>query len=499
MSLKFVGRLIAVVSLALLVSGCGNKEKEELTVLIKMMPAQQRYFEDKVLPAFEKKFNCKVNVATFNNAAEITRKLELDAKKATPEISLVKTPFEMTTVLVDKGLVQPLAAVTNADQVNMDIAPYHPVAASMGMVNDTFYYFPRKLETRILFYLKSKVADAVNRFDSYREGVNGILKEQNGYGLPAGYVLENDPSVWDFYDLFVVGYIWSQEEYNGKKAGRIAHRGAKYEGTALFMVDRAYQFGDSKENILRMDGDGVKNTYLWEKVFVENGLYSTGMWQDPWYGADIWNGVKDGKVFMAYFQQIDFFNVHGWAEDPGMPSYMEDPEDMGMAIIPQAVSFELNDEGFPKSVGGRNITTGGWWWGIPKAAPNAKLAYEFSKFITSRDQNAREVAQFGMIPVRKDLLNNFANVFNEGWVGEIFKTSVDQISMHLVDSSMIVVPQNKNYSALAENYIDAWNDLINTAGDKKPLTTKSMEEFLATGYSEKTKIILGESYPTPQE
>ena len=490
MHLKNVITYGVVAAAALMLSGCAQEKKEELTVLIKMMPAQQRYFVDEIIPAFEKSHNVKVNVATFTNAAEITRKLELDAKKSQPEISLVKTPFEMTDVLVEKGLVQPLAQITSQDQVNMDIAAYHPLAVSMGMVNNTFYYIPRKLETRVLFYLKSKVADAVAKFDGYKEEISSHLKEENGYGLPAGYVLESDPDLWNMYDLYVVGYIWAHEEYNGKKEGRLAHRGAKYEGTSQFLIDRAYQFGDTPEEILSMKGTGVENAYLWEKVLVRDGLYATGMWQDPWKGSDIWTNVQSGNVFLAYFQQIDFFNVHGWAGDVSMPSYLQDPSDMGIAIIPQAVSFEIDSEGMPQEVGSRNITTGGWFWGVPKAAPQAKLAYEFSKFITSKIENSKEVAQFGMIPVRKDLLNNFSNTFSEGWVGEVFEKSVKQISMHLLQEPLITVPRTRNYAQTSENYIDAWYKLVETQPDTTALNIDNISAYLNSGFIQEAEAIM---------
>ena len=479
----------AIVASVLLLSGCAKQDKEELTILVKMMPAQQRYFVDQIIPEFEKFNNVKINVATFNSAAEISRKLELDSKKAQPEISLVKTPFEMTETLVEKGLIQPLAKVTSKDQVSMDIAAFHPLAASMGMVNDLFYYFPRKLETRVLFYLKSKVADALAKYDGYKIEIDEHLKAENGYGLPIDYVLEEDPDNWNFYDLYVVGYIWSHEEYNGKTVGRIAHRGAKYEGTSLFLVDRAYQFGDTPENILKMDGNGVENTYLWEKAMVQDGLYATGMWQDPWKGADIWTNVQSGNVFLAYFQQIDFFNVHGWEGDVSMPSYLQDPSDMGIAIIPQAVSFEIEEDGTPVSVGSRNITTGGWWWGIPEAAPKSELAYKFAKFLTSKEVHMKEVAQFGMIPVRKDLLNNFSSVFSEGWVGEIFEKSIKQISMQLLDTNLITVPRTKNYTATSENYIDAWYTLVEST-DTMSLNVESIKNFLGTGFTEKAVSVI---------
>jgi ABC-type glycerol-3-phosphate transport system substrate-binding protein len=490
--IALAGALVAVVALGL--AGCTGmkKQKQEFTVLIRMMPAQQRFFEQEIVAKFNKEHNCKISVAPFTNQLDIERFLKLDAGKAQPEIGLVKTPFEVTRVLVYKGYMQPLTAVVDSAQVMQDLAEYHQLATGLGYVDGLPYYIPRKLETRVLFYRKSMVADAVSKFDKYKKQINEDLKKQNKYGLPKDYVLESDPSQWDIYDLFVVGYIWSREEYNGVKMPRLAHRGAKYEGTALDLVDRSLQLGATHEDILSL-GDKTAQTFLWENVFIRNGLYNPSMWQDPWRGSDIYNGIKDGKVFCTYLQQIDCFNVHGWADDPGMPSYLPDVKDMGLCAVPKAVSFDLTAQGQPVVDGTRMISTGGWWWGIPKTSPNAKLAYEFARFVTNHDNQAKECSKFGMIPVRKDILLNLPNVFDEGWVGDIFKTSVDQVNTN----QLTTVPLVKGYPLVAQNLIDAWYKLCVGYDEKKDgkIDAEIMKQKLAKDFGPKEKEILGADYP----
>jgi len=135
---------IAVGVVAFVMFGsCGKGPKEELTVLIRMMPAQQRYFKNEILPAFEKKHNCKVKLTTFNNEADLKMMLELDARKKEPSISLVKVPFEITRQLAEEGLVQKLDQVVSKDRVMKDMAEFHPVAAALSMVNREAYYIPR--------------------------------------------------------------------------------------------------------------------------------------------------------------------------------------------------------------------------------------------------------------------------------------------------------------------------------------------------------------------
>jgi ABC-type glycerol-3-phosphate transport system substrate-binding protein len=484
--------LIAVVSFMMF--GCSGSKKApmEFTVLIRMMPAQQRFFEQEIVDKFNKTHNSKITVASFTNQSDIERFLKLDAAKKQPEIGVVKTPFEITRDLAYKGYMQPLTSIVDSAQVMQDMAEYHALAAGLGFVDNIPYYLPRKLETRILFYRKSMVADAIGKFDKYKKAIGDDLKKQNGFGLPKGYVLEDDPNQWDLYDLFVMGYIWSKEEYNGVKMPRIAHRGARYEGLSLDLVDRALQLGASQSDILSL-GDKTAETLLWENVFVRNGLYNPGMWQDPWRGSDLYNGIKDGKVFLTYLQQIDCFNVHGWADDPGMPTYLPDIADMGLCLVPKAVSFELTPQGLPSYEGSRSISTGGWWWGIPKTSPNAKLAYEFIRFVTDRDNQAKECSKFGMIPVRKDILLNLPDVFDEGWVGDIFKTSVEQVKLN----NLTTVPLVKQYPDVAKNLNEAWYKISVEHDQKKngTLTTAFVKQRLAKEFMASQKEIMGADFP----
>jgi ABC-type glycerol-3-phosphate transport system substrate-binding protein len=487
--------VVSVALLAALLGGCSNQGTEKkITVLVRMMPAQERFFRDQLIPAFEKEYKCKVDIATFVSEWDIERMLKLENAKKGGSIALVKTPFEMTRVLVNKGLMSDLYSVMDSNQVQQDLAEYHPLASGLGYVDGKPYYVPRKLETRVFFYLKSKVADAVAKFPKHKDRINGELKAQNGFGLPKDYVLEADPAEWDFYDLYVAGSIWANEEYNGVKMGRIAHRGARYAGTALDLVDRSLQLGASKEDILRLISDKNVGTYLWENVLVRNGIYNSAMWQDQWKGSNIYTGIKDGKVFASFIQQIDAFLIHGWSDDPSMPSYLPDESDMGLCVIPKAVSFELTPEGVPTFEGKRSISTGGWWWGIPKTSPDAKLAYQFARFMTSRENQAKECSRFGMVPVRKDILNNLPEVFDQGWVGDIFKKSVEQIKVN----EDVTVPLIKNYAELSQNIIDAWYSLCvdykePATGEKMNFATMKMR--LTSDYLEKQKQLIGDEYP----
>lgn len=498
MRLFFItARLVLITIVLSLFFGCGQKQKNELTILIRMMPAQQRFFRDEIIKPFEQKFDCKINIATFTNQWDIESMLKLETEKKAGDIGVVKTPFEMTRVLVGKGYMKSLYDIKDSEQVTNDIAEYHQLAAGLGYIDNVPYYIPRKLETQIMYYSKSKVADAVKKFPSYKDNINKELKKYNRHGLPADYALEADPNQWDFYDLYVVGSIWAKEKYNDASVGRLAHRGARYEGTTLYLLDRALQLGATSSDILRMNADKVVDMFVWENVLIKSGLYNPGMWQDPWRGSNLYNGIKDGKIFLTFLQQIDCFIVHGWEDDPAMTTYLPKPDDMGLAAIPKAVSFELDAKRMPKYEGTRAISTGGWWWGVPKTCPNPTLAYEFIRYITNKENQAKECSRFGMLPVRKDILNNLPQVFEEGWVGEIFKVSIEQVKLQVSDSFIVTVPLVKQYSDIGQNYIDAWYKLcVEYDQDKEGIISAgAMKKKLDADFVTKEKQILGSDYP----
>lgn len=465
----------------------------EMSVLIRMMPAQEKYFKEKIIGGFEEKHGCRIRVVTFGDMWDIEATLKLEKGSRSPTISLVKTPFEMTRVLVGKGYMQALNGIVDSLTLEQNGAEYHQLALGLGYVKGQLYYLPRKLESRLLFFLKSKVAEAVSQWKTFEKDIVAVLKKENGFGLPAGYQLEKDPNQWDYYDLFVVGFVWARRPHYGVKMPRIAFRGAKYGGTALGLVENAIQLGADEGDILQMASDPVLRMLQWNSQWVKHGIFNPAMWQEPMRGANIWEGFRDGKVFLTTAQQIDCFFIHGWNKSIEMPGYMKNPDDMGLAVLPQGVSFSLDSAGTPEFKGNRKATTGGWWWGIPRTAPNPKLAYELARWITNHTNQAEECSRFGMMPVRKDILNSLEAVFEQGWVGQIFKKSAEQIQIN----ELTTIPLTPHYSDIGRNYIEAWYAICLPGGEMKGPITKLPDLRKAIGgkFLDRQMKILGNEFP----
>ena len=466
------------------------KEKRNFILVIRMMGMQDKWFRENIIPQFEKKYNVKVTVVSFDKFWDLEVMLKLERDSGRHSIGLVKTPLEMTRPL--KDFMLPYDDLMTKEELDQLKSQYDPMAVKLGTINGKVYYIPRKLETRMMVYLKSKVDEAVKGWKKFESKINEVLKKDNGYGLPAGFKLESDPNLWDYYDIFVVAYYWAHTPYYGIKMPRMAHRGKKYGGTVVGLCDRVYQMGGNATDFIKMDTEPVIDMFVWEAVYKKNKLYNPGMWQDPWSGGGIWNAMKDGKVFLAMMHQIDCFFIHGGTH-PQMQGYLANPDDLGIAVMPKGLSFELDKNGKPVRIGTKKAGTTGWWWGIPKTAPYPKLSVELAKWITNYHNHLAECKVFGMMPIRKDILSDLQKVFPKNWMAQVFDISVKQIRIN----GDLTVPLLPEYSAIGKIYLRAWYDIIvkDNYGKAKKINRRYIKERLENQYVPKVKEILGKKYP----
>ncbi|MBE9581299.1 MAG: extracellular solute-binding protein [Proteobacteria bacterium] len=482
--------VIALVSILWLADLGWTKEQKSLVILTRMMDMQDRWFRKEIIASFEKEHDAKVTVVSFDKFwdLEVILKLERDSERHS--IGLVKIPLEMTRPL--KDFMVPYDDLVSKKELSALKSQYDKKAIELGTMNGKLYYLPRKLETRMITYLKSKADEAVMGWGKFKAEINRALKGDNGFGLPAGYQLEKDPNLWDYYDLFVVSYYWAHTPYYGITMPRMAHRGKKYGGTVVGLVDRIYQMGGASEDVLKMSAVPVVDMFVWEAIYRKNGLYNPGMWQDPWSGGGIWNAMKDGKVFLAMMHQIDSFFIHGGTH-PHMQGYLADPDDMGVAVMPEGISFELEKKGFPKRTGNRKAGTAGWWWGIPKASPHPELSVALARWITNQDKHLSECKVFGMMPIRKDILANLQKVFPKGWMANVFDVSTRQIRLN-GDATMPLLPE---YSDVGKIYLRAWYDIVvaGNYGKDGKVDRDYIQERIERIYVPMVKEVLGDKYP----
>lgn len=440
-------RMCLMSIIVLTIYGCGPSYR--MDVLVQMIDAQEKYFRSNIIAPFQKENNAGIKVIDYGSVDS----LEYAMIKYRDSVGLVKIPFDKSRSLMNEKHLIPLDSFLTPQEIASFKDKY--LLTSLGESNGKQFLIPRKFETRIMVYCRSKVLDAVSMWRKYADQIDSTLQHYNSYGLPSTYILEDDPEKWDYYDIFVVGWIWAHSLYNGELRPRVGLRGRRYSGTALTIIDRICQLNGDSTAIMSLKGDAVYDAMHWEAVYAAAGIYNPDMWEKSWSGSGVWQGFAEGTVFLSFMTQLDCFFLHGTGRD-SINGYFKDPDDMGVATMPQGCSVELDAMGAPLRNGKKSITTGGWWWGIPRGCPDVREAYKLASYITSTTSQVQECSRFGMIPVRKEILSDMMMLFGGGWISEIYDVSFRQ----LMYNGYTTIPSVHGFDRISNLYLDMWYDIV---------------------------------------
>ena len=469
--------VILIFFMFLMFVGCAARR--EVTMLIRMMPEQEQYFKVNIIAPFEEKYKCKVNVVSYADISGVDKAI----RDYPGKVALVKVAFEQTQSLYNQDLLMSLDSAAGEKMVKDFKEKYFLL--QLCTFDNKLYYFPRKFETRIMVYLKSKVNEALMNWGEKRDEIDSILKAYNGFGLPAGYIFESDPNQWDFYDVFTAGYYWAHSD-SSKLIPKIGQRGKRYSGTCQTLVDRIYSLGGNANNVLTMDGAPVVDAFEWDAMYAREGITNPKSWEQGWSGADIWSAFKSGDVYLSFMTQLDCFFLHGnyTKEQPG---FVENPDDIGFSVMPKGVSVELDMNGKYAREGFHTVSTGGWWWGIPYDTPYRDVSIKLAEWILNSDNQVNESAQFGMIPIRKDILGDLGLLYGKTWISDVYNVSLRQ----LVYNKYTTVPSNSRYGDLEQVYLDAWFDIIakGNYGTGKVGMHSYLKNLLASTYKSRAEAL----------
>jgi len=422
---------------------------QTIKILVHMTSEQEAYLETQILPLFERQNNVKIQLEDYQSFNEIAARL----KESNDSIGLVKVPFVKEWELVDNGYIRSLNSFLSPGEKD----EFRKVYACwwLGARDNEQYYIPRKFETRILAYRPSKVALAVETWKQFARAIDSSLSKINGRGLPAGYDLENDPNEWDFFDIYVAGFVWANTKFPDGKKSRIAQRGKLYDGTALTLIDRVFECGGDSYSLFNMNSKAVKDAFLWEAAYAWGGIYDTTMWSGQWAGQQLWEGFWKESIYLTFFTQLDCITVLN--KEIGPENIHKDvAADFATAQMPQGCSIELDKSGGKLRQGSNRVSTGGWWWGIPNRWNDPALAYKLARFITNRENQIKECTKFGMVPVRYDVIKDPTALFSGGPISEVFKTSYKQIQTN----DNYVLPSSAQIDTVTQCYLDAWKKIV---------------------------------------
>ena len=475
-------RICTWVLFALIAVGCAPPAK--VKVVMRLRPDQEPLYRTRILKPFEKKNNCIVELHTYSDPATLPELLS----STTDTFDLVDPPTSMTRTLVSKNLIAPLDEMVQPKELGDLRREFFLM--DLTSIRGQAYFLPRYLETPVIVYLKSQVAEAVQFWELRKDEINQILVKYNGKGLPRSYMLEKDPGQWDNYDMFVAGYYWSQKEVKGQKHGRIALGAIGSPTYSQSLMDKCYQAGATQDGILRMNDDAVVDMFQWQSVLIKEGVLNPELLKAKWSESEIRQGFQSGDIFLAEATQMEAFMIHGTGT-PEMPGYLNNPEDMGIALMPRGNSLTINPHGEALREGRRSVGTRGWWWGVTRLSRNKDLAYRLAHHLSSTGNQIEECSAFGMVPVRQDLLGELGLMFGGGWTSDLFQTA----SQQLVENRFTVVPLVEEFADISRNYSEAYQELCLPGGSQKT-QFEDLQKTLEARYIPRQKQVLGPKYPS---
>jgi len=474
-------RILPFLVAALLATACSPPAR--LRVLAHMPPSQQENFRNRVLKPFEKKHGVIVEIRAYEDPTELPALLSASGDT----FDVVNPPLEMTRPLAARDLVAPLEEFVPA----RDIADARREFFLMDLPNrpGRTCYLPRFLETPVLIYLKSQVAEAALYWEIRKDEINRALARHNGRGLPTGYALEKDPSKWDAFDLFVAGYYWSQKEVQGQRRGRLALGPQDGPGLAAGLLDGGFQAGAGPDGVLRMGDAPVVDMFQWRSVLIREGVVNPGLVRNAWGTERIRSGFRSGEIFLAVGTQADAFALHGNGTRE-LPGLLRNPEDMGLAPMPKGASLQLDGRGLPAREGGRSVGTRSWWWAVTREAPDKALAFKLARHLGATRSQIEEGTAFGAMPARHDLLGELGLVFGGGWTSEVFQVASHQI----VENRYTTLPLIEEYPEVARNYAAAYREIC-LPGPGQRTALEDVRRALEERFVPQQRRILGGKYP----
>lgn len=474
-NMRFVTFVLCQLIAIMFLGSCSPLKK--LTVLASMEPDRELYFQNTILLGYEKKTAIKVRVIEYRNPDSI----EMYIKRYNGKINLVELPYEKSAKLASGGLFKPLDSFLTIDEIRNFNDSY--LLGSFGMVASRPTLIPRSMETPVLIYSKSHVADALKLWPEMKTLVNDIVKKYNGTGLPEGYKLEANPDLWDYYDIAVAGLIWTNDIREKTHMPRVAHVAVKNRELSIFIQDGIFQCNGDTGSILGCRGDAVSDFFQWEAMFVSSGVYNSKMWNEGWGRRELMEKFANEEIYLTVLTTDDCFRLHGTghAERKGM---LKTPGDCGVAILPLACSMDLDDAGYPLRTGRRSVQTRSSWWAIPYNSSSALQSYRLAISVSDSSRHGAECSRFGLVPVRKEIVNELPVHFRNQWSCMAVEHGLAQI----VQNGEIMANDNLQHENMTDLYVNLWFDIIaghdwaakgDPVPDRKYLTKIIQDKFRA--------------------
>jgi hypothetical protein len=428
--------------------------RQRVRLLLRAGPARVQWVKDNLLSEFGAAHDVDFEVQGLKSFGEVAEALRAEKDKPTG-IALADISDELSDGLREGGALRPMQDVAPPEDVAAAVAEYVPEAVERATFDKKLWFVPKRALIDVAIYLRPAVEDLFLHWEQDRPAIEAALKEANGVGLPRKYELEKTPNAWDTYDLFVAGWYWAHHPApwsdDAAPAPRLAIRTGLNEDALDDLLSALFGSGLTEAQVGQLDAQPVLDVLQWQALFRKHHLFAKEC-EDP-KGVDgfVTNGLfKARKIAWAPIDQADSLWVHGGSRrdaEPGMASAAQ----IDWATLPEAASLELL-RGAPARAGKSFSLEEVHFWALPVHSPRPQLAWELARFLTQRGLHQRETEAQGLLPIRRDLAEEYPILFRLDWMQRMLDASYRQAQRGTGDMPDRIAAEHldKRYTELRE-------------------------------------------------
>jgi ABC-type glycerol-3-phosphate transport system substrate-binding protein len=416
--------LIALL-LPLFLIGCGKKEYQKAYIYCHLPGNYSRYLAE-VLNGEAEEHGYQLEVINITDRQDYNDSLFLSVSGKLEGPVLVLVPPECLRKLAKDSLVIGLSSVFDPDQLVDKLKGFDRLALQSGVVRGRLEFLPYSLECRLMFYRRSKVREALSAYQKYTREIDSLFRTENLLGLPAGYQLEIDPAKWDYYDLFAAGYFWSRDAHEFQP--RMAHCGGYNWCSMAELMVKSLCFGADTDDLFDPGADYSTELIRWESMYYKHGVYNRASQSSAWDTGKLAELFMENSLYLCNFEPVDIWGtiLNGSERIDGD---VEQAGDLAAAVMPRAVSLDVNINGRPEKIGYQYSNLDGFWIGIPVNSPNKDISVTLMNHLISETHQKEICRRFGAYPVLKKLSEDFRGCLDADWKVAVMNMAKKQFAI----------------------------------------------------------------------
>ncbi|GAC1593437.1 MAG: hypothetical protein NVS4B10_00140 [Myxococcales bacterium] len=408
--------------------------RHKVRVLVRAGAARAAWMKENIFDEFGAAHDLDIEPVTAKDFAEVASMLRAEKQKPTG-LLLADINDERSEGLRVEGAVVPMQDAAEPADLAEALTEYQPEAIGRATVDKKLWFLPKRALVDVAAWLRPAVEDLYLNWEADRPAIEAALREANGLGLPKGYELEKTPDAWDCFDLFVAGWYWAHHPARWAGPGdtapapRIAWRVGHNDAALNDLLGAFYRHGFKEEDVGRLDTPAVLDALQWRALFRKHHLLAAAAEEPGGLDAAAVNALlKKRSIAWAPIDQADSLWVHGGARRDAEAG-MKGAVDLDWAGMPVGNSVELDPRTREPARPGRTFSLEEvHFWAIPARASEPRLAWRLARFITQRGLQQRETEAMGLLPVRRDLAQDYPILFRLDWMQRMLDASYRQIA-----------------------------------------------------------------------